>query len=323
MALPSKGPYTRPMGRTPLPAMSLVMGLVLGVWPGSVAGARRPRAARVAPTTTVAPPDAVEAALEQVPPSECRDRIRKELISGRQGDEGCEGTRAFATQALARIVPRAFGVVELRRIQLVRVQLVVAMATKCRAWPLRSRGRLIVRPHNVIRAGCRVERYRGQLRLFAVSQTGRQVDAGVLDTDDAGRGELKFTDVDATLREAGHGGLDEFARLTLGNGAWAGTIDLRRLRRLVADWHFEWVARGRGSAALFVARYPGHERAGVARALAVEATLARHERDYRAVARGEFAAERFLARYAWSPYRRSVMTLAGGELRPSGVDPAP
>jgi hypothetical protein len=85
------------------------------------------------------------------------------------------------------------------------------------------------------------------------------------------------------------------------------------MREFIANWHFEWVRRGRGAPGLFVARHPGHERAGAARALAVEGILARQERDYLAVARGELLPREFLSRYAWSPYRRSVKAMAAGQ----------
>lgn len=149
--------------------------------------------------------------------------------------------------------------------------------------------------------------------MSAVAPDGtRWLDVFEIESDVDGRVTLDFAELDAALRSRGMPSLDAFVRLELGNRGWAGVLDLGRMREFIADWHFEWVRRGRGAPGLFVARHPEHERAGAARALAVEGILARQERDYLAVARGELLPREFLWRYAWSPYRRSVEAMAAG-----------
>jgi len=162
-------------------------------------------------------------------------------------------------------------------------------------------------------ARCRIRRYEGTIKVSAIAKDGtRWLDVLELESDVDGRVTLDFAALDAVLRSRGMPSLAAFERVELGTKGWAGVLDLGRMRGFIADWHFVWVRRGWGSPGLFVARHPGHERAGAARALAVEGVLARQERDYLAVARGELLPRAFLWRYAWSPYRRSVRAMSAG-----------
>jgi hypothetical protein len=287
--------------------LALLVTVVTWVWGGPVG------AARSEPRTTEAAPDLVDEVVESLTPGACRELVRAELLDGRHVRRGCDRARAQAVRALRRQAPRgaAFGVVERRRVDLFGVRLTLSAARRCRGWPLRSPGRTVLEPVDADRARCRLHRYQGLLRVTLVDSEGaRYVGAVEARTDVDGRVTLRFADIDDELRSRGLPALDTFALLELGISGWAGVLDLGRMREFIADWHFEWVRKGRGSPALFAVRHENHPRAAAARALATEATLARHERDYLAVARGELLPRVFLARYAWSPYRRSVRTMA-------------
>jgi hypothetical protein len=204
-------------------------------------------------------------------------------------------------------------VVESRRIDLAGVHLVVSSARRCRRWPLRSPGRTVLELPDARAARCSVRRYEGRIRISTIAPDGaRWLDVLEIESDVDGRVTLDFAALDVALRSRGMPPLDAFAAVEIGTNGWAGILDLGRMRGFIANWHFEWVRRGRGAPGLFVVRHPGHERAGAARALAVEGVLARQERDYLAVARGELLPREFLWRYAWSPYRRSVEAMVAG-----------
>ena len=121
---------------------------------------------------------------------------------------------------------------------------------------------------------------------------------------------FEFADVDAALRRTVGHGLDDYAWLELGETAWAGTLNLERMRTFLADWHFVWVARGRGSVALFAERHAEHPRGGDAQSMALEARLDRQRQDFDAVSEGKMSASAFLERHVWSPFRRAVEDLS-------------
>ncbi|MBL4684217.1 MAG: hypothetical protein JKY37_06490 [Nannocystaceae bacterium] len=89
--------------------------------------------------------------------------------------------------------------------------------------------------------------------------------------DADGRISLSYSTLDLELRAAGLGTLDDFDRAEIGEGAWAGTVDLARLREFRASWHLQWIRAGRGAAGLFVARHRTHAGAAAAQALQDEA----------------------------------------------------
>ena len=137
-------------------------------------------------------------------------------------------------------------------------------------------------------------------------------DAMVQAVDADGRLSLSFATLDDRLRAAGYRpGLAGAAAIEFGAGGWAGILDLGPLRAAWADRHARAVLSGRGSPRLFAALHPDHPMATAARALALEADLARQERDYRAVVDGRLAPWAFLRLHPWSPYRRAVAALAG------------
>jgi hypothetical protein len=259
--------------------------------------------------------DRVEKAVPPGADDACRVQVRAELLRGRRQNERCSPVRVEAAKRVLRTELRrpAFGVVESRRIDLAGIHLVVSSARRCRQWPLRSPKSTVLELPGARAARCSIRRYEGTLEVSAVEPDGtRWPDVLEIESDVDGRVTLDFAALDAALRSRGMPSLDAFARLELGKRGWAGVLDLGRMREFIANWHFEWIRRGRGAPGLFVARHPRHERAGAARALAVEGILARQERDYLAVARGELLPREFLSRYPWSPYRRSVRAMEAG-----------
>ena len=125
-------------------------------------------------------------------------------------------------------------------------------------------------------------------------------------TDRDGRTTLRFAAIDRALRALGAGSLDDYARIELGQAAWAGYVDLGQLLRFRADWHFNWVTRGRGTPGLFAVRHPEHVAASQARTMDAEARLARQLRDYERVRADEFPAHAYFQRHVWSPYHRQL-----------------
>jgi hypothetical protein len=130
-----------------------------------------------------------------------------------------------------------------------------------------------------------------------------------LHTDADGALTIRLAGLDAEVRAGQQGPLHAFARIEIGRGGWAGVLDLVKLREIRGSWHLGWVARGWGVAGLFVALDPEGLR-GDGRALAAEASLARQEADYLAVASGALPPHAFLERYPHSPFRRSVESMA-------------
>jgi hypothetical protein len=186
-------------------------------------------------------------------------------------------------------------------------------AMLCRGWPLPDAAGQVLHPTDAQRAGCVLRPYRGKVTVSAVSIDGARHDVLELTADRDGRVAFEFSEADAALRADTDVGLDGYARLELGASAWAGAVDLDKLRAFLADWHFAWVSRGRGSAALFARRHGEHPRTADAEAFAVEARVVRQEEDFHAVAEGRMEPVAFLQRHVWSPFRRAVQALLQGE----------
>lgn len=273
------------------------------------AGAVEPRATRL-------PADRLARVVAEVPPSTCRDRVAAELVGGRRSQARCEATRARATQAAARIRGRGrhpgFGVVEARRVELDRVHLVLSHATHCTSWPLIASDAHVLRLHEATLAGCRIRRYEGHISVVAVDAAGRRVSLPAAASDADGRVELSVPRLVWALREAGLEP-EDVRHLELGAEAWAGALDLARLRALAGAWHAAWVARGRGAAAVLSGR-PGLHSVDTqsAAALAVEAMLVREERDLRRVLAQTLDPATFLARHPRSAYAAAARAFAAG-----------
>ncbi len=250
----------------------------------------------------------------------CRRDAERALRGGRAGSE-CTRAAMRAGRKRLRRTPTRFGVVLHRRVDLVGARLVVALASGCREWPTSTRSRVLAE-FDAVAAGCRLRPYRGSLALVVVGADGRRAEAMRVHADREGVVRFRFADVDMAARDRGLGGLDAWTSLTAGHDGWAGRFDLERLRGLLADWHLSWVRRGRGSPALFALRHEAHPRSQVAIDLAVEANLARQQRDFASVERGTLPPATFLDRYVWSPMRHSVEAMLA-ELRRVGAAGSP
>jgi hypothetical protein len=242
----------------------------------------------------------------------CRSEAERSLRGGRARHD-CAKKAMQASRRRLRHSPERFGVVLHRRVDLLGVRLVVAQASACREWPTSSRSRILAE-FDALAAGCRLRPYRGALALVVVDADGRRRETMRVHADREGVVRFRFADVDAAVRDGGLGTLDDWRALQAGHDSWAGRFDLVRLHGLLADYHLGWVRRGRGSPALFALRHPEHPRSQIAVDLAVEANLARQQRDFVAVERGVLPPAAFLDRYVWSPMRHSVESMLA-ELR--------
>lgn len=251
-------------------------------------------------------PGATAAVVARVP-EPCRAEVTAALTTGEQLAQSCAIQRDRAAEAaLAQGARRSFGMVERETVRLASVALVLSEAHHCRRWPLRAAGQRSLDVGAARAAGCGVRRYVGPLTVRVTTADGAAVPVMTVRTDDDGKVEVRFVEVDALLRARGHEGLFSFAELHVGADAWATRVELSQLQAQLAEWHATWVGRGRGSPGLYAALHPEAGAAATMRTRALEATLKRHAADAAAVERGELSARRFLERHVWSPYRSLV-----------------
>jgi len=261
--------------------------------------AREPVRSEVDPRTSAA----VVARL----PAACRSEVAAALTAGEQLAGSCAAIRDRAAQeVLAEGQARSFGMVERTTIRLASVALVVSQAHLCRRWPLRAAGQSELDVGAARAAGCSVRRYHGPLSIAVRERDGTVLPVMTVRSDDDGRAEVMFAEVDALLRARGRGGLMTFSALLVGADAWAAHVELPELRAQLAEWHATWIGRGRGTPGLFAALHPEDGAAAQMRVRALEATVQRQADDAAAVDRGELSARRFLERHVWSPYRSLV-----------------
>lgn len=246
--------------------------------------------------------DLVARALQEVPVGVCKETLEQELRAGRRSGPLCAMQRDRVLAALAKLEPRAaFGVVVQHRSTPQGATLILALARRCKRWPLQHPDRTVLNVADLQGARCHVERFSGPLSITARGRDGLRHEAIVdVIVSAEGHAVIDYAALDDAFKRLGFSGLDAFERLELGPGAWAGELDLARLRTALADAHFSWIARGRGVPALFAVRHPGHARVDEARAWAVEARLERERQDYRAVTRGDLAIQEFLERHPTS-----------------------
>ena len=291
--------------------LALVLGLA-GPASAHAGPSLRPVQAELSAVTT----------LEAEPTAACRQQVLDELVEGRRRDDACGEDRELAGRALVRRRD-AFGYVERRVVELATLQLVLGEASRCRSWPLRSPSRDVLRRTDVSAAGCRLRRYQGPIALTFVDRRGRRTTPlAPLTTDRDGRLVIRFASLDQALRALGQGELADYARIELGDEAWAGHVDLEQLLRFRADWHLTWVRRGRGAPGLFALGHPEHPEVDEANAMAADALLSRQEDDLQRVERGELRALDYLDRHPWSPYRRKVEAWLGARARPQAQRPS-
>ncbi len=243
----------------------------------------------------------------------CRVAVREQLRTGVRRPGACDATELEAARRVVTAHGVRFGVVDHRKVDLAKVRMRLSEAVLCRGWPLPETPGHALHPTDAQQAGCVLRPYRGRMKLTAVAHDGARRDVMELQVDRSGVVEFEFAELDAALRAAEQPGLDAWARLELGASAWAGAVDLVKLRAFLADWHFAWVSRGRGSAALFAKRHGAHPRRADAEAFAVEARVVRQEEDFNAVTEGRMEPVAFLQRHVWSPFRRAVQALLEGE----------
>lgn len=205
--------------------------------------------------------------------------------------------------------------------------MVVGKAVLCRRWPLRRETNSVLRPADVREAGCRLRRATRPVTVAVVDGAGRRIaDVMTLRPDADGRIALSYGALDLELRAAGHGTLHDFDRAEVGQGGWAGTVDLARLREFRASWHLQWVRAGRGAPGLFVARHPEHSGAAAAQTLAEQAAAERARALLRRVLAGEVTPQEFLRRYPDSPLRahaEEALGLTPPERQPASPRPSP
>ena len=185
----------------------------------------------------------------------CRQPVLDELARGQRTAQGCEAERARAGRAAVRL-GTTFGFVASRDVDLRGVRLVVGRAELCRRWPLRAPDSSVLRPGDIEEARCKQRRTRQPVRVAVIAHAGKRLESvHELRPDADGRIVFDYAELDLRLRALGLGTLDDYATVELGEEAWAGQVDLQRLREFRAAWHLRWVRSGRGSPGLFAVRY--------------------------------------------------------------------
>lgn len=284
--------------------------LAIAVWLSALGGAdardRSPIASpRRVPRPAIADAETLARASQVLSGSACRDRLLEELRTGRGEATGCAADRRRLARSVVLRDGVRFGYVERSDVQLWAVELVLGEAVRCRAWPVRGGARAVLDPRDVAAAGCRARRHHGPVAIELVDDDGRRARLPALRSDRDGRLRIVITEIDAAARFAGLGDLRRWRFIEVGERGWGGRIDLHTLHEFLADWHLRWVKKGRGVPGLFAIAHPEHADADEARALAVEARIARERADAAAVERGAMSRRRFLTRHPGSAYRRT------------------
>ncbi|HGG56689.1 MAG TPA: hypothetical protein ENK31_02705 [Nannocystis exedens] len=245
----------------------------------------------------------------------CRELLRGELLSGeysvsvsasRSTGDGCDRARSRVYGRLARRMRPIFGIVERREESFAGVSVVLSSAKGCRRWLLREPGRRELSQISARRMQCSVRRLRGVLAVELVDREGERVRVLEVEPTADDHYVVRYGEVDAALRYRGLRPLREWSRIDLGEGGWAGSIDLEVVRRQLREGHSRWIARGRGVPGLFVVKYPNHIDADEFRLRAQAERALREERDYQAVMRGEMTPRRFLDRYPFSRFSGAI-----------------
>lgn len=278
------------------------------------AGVGGPDGVRHEPLSAVAPTHLADEVAARSG-ADCSAEVREQLLEGRRSLGECDVVESAAARATILHDGVRFGVVAHQDVGLHGVRLRLSEARLCRGWPLPTdddQG-VVLNERDADRSGCLLRPYRGQLTLTAVDAEGNRHHAARVDVDRDGAVTFEYAAIDAELRRSLGRGLDAYVWLELGESAWAGTVNLDRLRSYLADWHFQWVAKGRGAPALFAARHDTHPRSADAQAYAVEVRVERQRQDYEAVTAGDMSASTFLERHLWSPYRAAVERLTVSE----------
>ncbi len=277
---------------------------------GGLIGRGGPGVGREEPLSAVAPVELADQVAARAGEA-CGAELREQLLEGLAAPGDCDASASKAARATIVHNGVHFGVVSHRDVELDAVRLRLSEARLCAGWPLplEQGAGVVLDERDAVRAGCMIRPYRGKLTLTAIDAEGKRHHAFMVDVDRDGVARFEFGEVEASLRRTMGQGLDAYLWLELGETAWAGTINLERLREFTADWHFVWVAKGRGSAALFAERHAEHRHGADAQAMALESRLDRQRQDFDAVAEGTMSATAFLDRHVWSPFRQAVEDL--------------
>lgn len=194
------------------------------------------------------------------------------------------------------------GIVEYRKVDLQGMDLRLSSGRCAGPLPAVGSGAVLASADGE-RARCRTRPYRGRLTLTAEDAYRRRI---VLDVepeaDRDGRVRIEFATLDAVLRARGRDGLLAMSRVEIGRGGWAGIVDVGVLRSFRAEWHFRWIANGRGAPGLYVELHGGHAHGEEARALAREHEAARQRDDRARVEAGTLSPAAFSLRHGSTPH---------------------
>ncbi len=267
-----------------------------------------------APQTNEVSAEEVGDALGALAPGDpCRPQVERGLLSGERTPELTQGSCQQAWNRASGRFYRAqrplFGLVDRRQESLAQISVLLSTARRCRRWLLRDGGRPNLLPADARQEKCSIRRFRGTLPVYVIDAKGTRVRAIEVKAIEDGRFVVRYAEVDAALRLRDEPPLERWSHVELGEEGWAGSVDLREIRRESTERHRAWVERGRGVPALFVIRHPEHRDADDVRLLAEEARFLRQSADYRAVLAGEMTPRRFLTRYLISRYHRQVRSL--------------
>ncbi len=266
-----------------------------------------------APQANAVSADDVDDALGALAPGDpCRAEVRRGLLSGERTPEltgSCSQAWGRASGRFYRAQWPLFGLVDRRQESLAQLSVVLSTARRCRRWLLRDGGRPTLIPEDARQAKCSIRRFRGALPVYVIDAEGTRARVIAVEAGEDGRFVVRYADIDAALRLRHEPPLERWSHVELGEDGWAGSVDLREIRRRSTERHRVWVERGRGVPALFVIRHPEHRDADEVRLLAEEARFLRQSADYEAVLAGEMTPRRFLTRYLVSRYHRQVRSL--------------
>lgn len=291
-----------------LRARTLILAIAACVWVGCGTAHRGAQE----PLSWVAP-EQLASELSARAGEHCAADLRRQVASGQREAGDCDAVTSTAARRLVLAHGVRFGIVDYRSVALTTANFRVSQAMLCHGWPLPSAPGEVLRTADGNEAGCLMRPYTGDVAVVAVDRKGERHHVFALAADRDGMLRLEFSAVDAALRDSTTAGLDDYLWLELGQSAWVGTIDLDAFRGYLADWHFAWVSKGRGSAALFAKRHGAHPRGSQAQALAIQARVQRQERDFLAVVEGRMEPASFLRRHVWSPFRRAVEAYLRGD----------
>lgn len=250
---------------------------------------------------------------------ECAERLGEEFRVGQRLSDECNASREMIAETLAKEVPARFGVLEQQLVDLHAMSFIFSEASECERWPLRVAGHHVLSVAAAKQSGCRVDRLEGEIVLTVMDIHGVRHEH-VLDLPvHKGRLRLEVAALDRLLRARGFHGIDELRYLEFGERGWGGWVNVQKLRTIRTSLHWQWVAAGRGSPELLLARHPDQSFAEPARVMVDAVQRQRHADDYAALQRGELPLAAFLWRHPTSPYRAELVSQRTAVVREPGL----